>query len=121
MPRRRPSPSPRRRGARADASFLPMPRMGRGTTQSVVEGSMALTDRTARRNAAVSRARMLRRTPSLSEGLLWQILRMRPGGFKFRRQHPFERCTVDFYCAAAKLVVEIDGDAHSMGHRPTND
>jgi very-short-patch-repair endonuclease len=82
---------------------------------------MALIDRQAVRNVAVMRVRALRRTPSLPDGLLWQILRMRPGRLKFRRQHPFERCTVDFYCPAAALVVEVDGDGHSMGQRPAED
>jgi very-short-patch-repair endonuclease len=73
------------------------------------------------RNSIVLRARQLRREPSPPEYRLWQVLRTRPDGFKFRRQHPFERCTVDFYCAAAKLVLEVDGDSHSMGSRPEQD
>jgi very-short-patch-repair endonuclease len=48
-------------------------------------------------------------------------LRQRPDGLKFRKQHPFERCTVDFYCPAVRLVVEIDGESHSMGDRPVRD
>jgi very-short-patch-repair endonuclease len=40
---------------------------------------------------------------------------------KFRRQHPLDRCTADFYCAAAKLVVEVDGDSHDMGDGPAQD
>jgi very-short-patch-repair endonuclease len=58
---------------------------------------------------------------TLPEGMLWQVLRERPAGLKFRRQHPIGRCIVDFYCAAAKLVVEVDGEAHSMGGRPVRD
>src|SRR4051812_29780736 len=72
-------------------------------------------------NAAVLRARRLRRSLSLPEAFLWQVLRTRPDGLKFRLQHPFERCTVDFYCPAAKLVVEVDGESHSMGDRPARD
>ena len=53
------------------------------------------------------------------EAYLWRFLRTRPDGFKFRRQHPFERCTSDFYCAAARLVVEVDGDGHDMGDNPS--
>jgi very-short-patch-repair endonuclease len=30
-------------------------------------------------------------------------------GAKFRRQVPFDRFVVDFYCHAAKSVVELDG------------
>jgi len=48
-----------------------------------------------------------------AEGRLWYNLR-RHGleGYKFRRQHPIGPCIVDFYCAEARLVVEIDGVQH---------
>jgi len=55
------------------------------------------------------------------EAYLWQALRRRPDGLKFRRQHPFEVYTADFYCAAAQLVVEIDGASHGMGDNPRRD
>ena len=58
---------------------------------------------------------------TLPEGLLWQLLRKRPGGFKFRRQHPLTPYVADFYCPAAKVVIEIDGEAHNMGDRPQHD
>ncbi len=73
------------------------------------------------RNAAVLRARELRRSPSLPEGLLWQVLRTRPNGLKFRRQHPLGPYILDFYCPAAKLVVEVDGAGHDMGDNPARD
>ncbi len=44
--------------------------------------------------------------------LLWQQLRQRKLGVRFRRQHPFGRYVVDFYAACAKLVVEVDGGVH---------
>jgi very-short-patch-repair endonuclease len=34
-------------------------------------------------------------------------------GWKFRRQQPIGEYYVDFYCPAAKLVVEIDGPSHA--------
>ncbi|MCH2486386.1 MAG: endonuclease domain-containing protein, partial [Erythrobacter sp.] len=49
---------------------------------------------------------------SLPEAMLWAELRKRPGGFKFRRQHAAGHYVLDFYCAKAKLAVEIDGRAH---------
>jgi very-short-patch-repair endonuclease len=58
---------------------------------------------------------------TLPEGILWQLLRERPDGLKFRKQHPFERCTADFYCPAAKLVVEVDGESHEREGRPERD
>ena len=73
------------------------------------------------KNATVLRARALRRNLTLPEGLLWRVLRERPEGLKFRRQHPIGGCIVDFYCPAAKLVIEIDGESHSMGDRPERD
>ena len=58
---------------------------------------------------------------TLPEGLLWRELRSRPGNFKFRRQHPLGPVVVDFYCPAAKLVIEVDGEAHGMGDNPRCD
>jgi very-short-patch-repair endonuclease len=73
------------------------------------------------KNETVLRARSLRRSLTLPEGMLWQVLRRRPQGLKFRLQHPIGRCIVDFYCAAARLVIEVDGEAHRMGDRPERD
>ena len=58
---------------------------------------------------------------TLPEGMLWQVLRRRPDGFKFRRQHPIGRCIVDFYCPATRLVIEVDGESHSMAEHPQRD
>lgn len=82
---------------------------------------MAQRLKTVDRNAVLMRAREQRRRPSLPEGLLWQALRTRPDGFKFRRQHPFGWYITDFYCPAANLVIEVDGESHSMGDRPEQD
>jgi very-short-patch-repair endonuclease len=60
-----------------------------------------------------SRARGLRRTQSEPEAIVWAALRDRQlHGFKFRRQHPLGAFVVDFYCAEARLVVELDGPSH---------
>jgi very-short-patch-repair endonuclease len=60
----------------------------------------------------VKRARKLRSEMSLPETLLWRELRKRPGGFKFRRQHPADMYALDFYCAAVRLAIEVDGVSH---------
>jgi very-short-patch-repair endonuclease len=39
----------------------------------------------------------------------------------FRRQHPIGPYVVDFYCATARLAIEIDGISHDMGTRPARD
>ena len=61
---------------------------------------------------AVLRARRLRKDMSVPERLLWQQLRQRPQGYKFRRQHPIGPYVADFCCLSERLVVEIDGSAH---------
>ena len=60
----------------------------------------------------VPRAREMRRNPTPSEARLWQALRGRRLGVKFRRQHPLGSFVVDFYCASRRLVVEVDGSVH---------
>jgi very-short-patch-repair endonuclease len=68
----------------------------------------------ARRKHNVHAARSMRHTPTPAENTLWQRLRNRQvAGLKFRRQHSIDRFIVDFYCAEACLVIEIDGPAHA--------
>ncbi len=69
----------------------------------------------------VNKARQLRKAMSLPEVKLWQGLRGRPEGFKFRRQHPSGPYVADFYCHEARLVVEVDGEAHGRGDAPVKD
>jgi very-short-patch-repair endonuclease len=70
----------------------------------------------------VRKARELRRQLSLPEGLLWTRLRSRGSDRPvFRRQHPIGPYILDFYCAKAKLAIEIDGRSHDMGERPEQD
>jgi len=57
--------------------------------------------------------RSLRREATPAESLLWERLRdRRLSGLKFRRQHTIDRYVADFYCAHARLVVEVDGGVH---------
>ena len=60
------------------------------------------------------RAKTLRRTLSPPEAALWVRLReRRASGPTFRRQHPIGPYIADFYCPAARLVIEIDGAGHA--------
>ena len=60
------------------------------------------------------RSRELRQPQTKTEARLWSILRSRNlATYKFRRQHPIGHFIVDFYCASARLVIEIDGDTHA--------
>ena len=73
------------------------------------------------KTGTVPNARRLRAEMTLPEVMLWRVLRTRPGGIKFRRQHPSGRYVLDFYCSDARLAVEVDGEAHDRGHRPAAD
>jgi len=60
---------------------------------------------------AVAFARRLRRQSTWAERTLWNELRARRfAQFKLRRQHPVGAYVLDFYCARAKLAIELDGD-----------
>ena len=72
-------------------------------------------------NAAVTRAKAMRRAMPPSETILWNALKECPGGFKFRRQHPAGEYVLDFFCPAAGLAIEVAGEAHDRGDRPHRD
>jgi very-short-patch-repair endonuclease len=57
-------------------------------------------------------ARRLRSNMTDAEIKLWQRLRRKQLGVQFYRQKPIANFIVDFYCASAKLVIEIDGGQH---------
>ena len=64
------------------------------------------------RNAALKHnAQMLRKNQTKEERLLWNAF-LRKYPIQFRRQYTIGSYIVDFYCHAAKLVVELDGSQH---------
>ena len=60
------------------------------------------------------RAAELRKNQTFTEEILWNYLRAKPLGFKFRRQHPSSCYILDFYCHALKLAIEVDGSIHKI-------
>jgi very-short-patch-repair endonuclease len=95
-----------------------LPRRGRGTARRASGGGAPAP----KVPPNVERARKLRREMSYPEVLLWQRLRGSSAGIKFRRQHPIgPDYTVDFYCAAARLAIEVDGEIHSAAGAPERD
>jgi very-short-patch-repair endonuclease len=59
------------------------------------------------------RIRGMRHAGTEPEKRLWAALRNRQiAGAKFRRQIWIGRYIVDFVCADARLIVEVDGDTH---------
>jgi very-short-patch-repair endonuclease len=55
----------------------------------------------------------MRHAPTPAEKALWQLLRGRALGARFRRQHGIGGFIVDFVCLPFKLVVEADGTSHA--------
>jgi len=68
-----------------------------------------------------ARAGELRSQQTFAEELLWQYLKTKPLGFKFRRQHAYGIYILDFYCHAVKLVIEVDGSIHNKEEIKSND
>jgi very-short-patch-repair endonuclease len=68
------------------------------------------------------KARVLRNNMTLAEILLWSRLRMRQlDGYKFRRQQTIFDYVVDFYCHELKLIIEVDGEVHSLSEQAEKD
>ncbi len=55
-----------------------------------------------------------RKNPTEAENVLWEALKAKGIGAKFRRQHIIGDFIVDFFCNEAKLVIELDGGYHNM-------
>jgi len=70
----------------------------------------------------VAHARQMRRNLTEPEHLLWQRLKMRlDDGLIFKRQKPLGPYILDFYCFAARLVIEVDGGFHGENERRDKD
>ncbi|MBS3162483.1 DUF559 domain-containing protein [Candidatus Woesearchaeota archaeon] len=54
----------------------------------------------------------MRQNQTESERILWEEIRCKKLGFKFRRQCIITGWIVDFYCSELRLVIEVDGDYH---------
>jgi len=60
----------------------------------------------------IIKARYLRHQETNAEKILWEELRDRKLGVKFRRQHPLDKFILDFYAPEIKLAIELDGSLH---------
>ncbi|NQU77920.1 endonuclease domain-containing protein [Candidatus Falkowbacteria bacterium] len=66
---------------------------------------------------ALEIAKTLRKQLTPAEHILWQALRNKALGEKFRRQMPFVfgdyHFVADFCCVRKKIVIELDGGVHN--------
>ena len=63
--------------------------------------------------AKVEFAREQRGAATRAEMMLWEAVRRKRLGVRMRRQHPINDFVLDFYCAEARLAIEIDGPVHA--------
>ncbi|MEI9902937.1 MAG: DUF559 domain-containing protein [Asticcacaulis sp.] len=74
-----------------------------------------------RDKSKIAFARKLRRELTPPEAAIWARLRVRDTGISFRRQHPIGPYVLDFYCAKAKLAIEVDGLIHDRDEQAIRD
>jgi very-short-patch-repair endonuclease len=66
-------------------------------------------------------ARKLRDNMTEAEQQLWDYLKSKPLGFKFRRQHPIGNYVLDFYCHKLRISIEVDGGYHLTTEQKNKD
>jgi len=73
------------------------------------------------RHVLLARSRTMRGAPTLTEEILWQVLRGSRLGVAFRRQVIVDRFILDFVAPSIRLVVEVDGGYHGHAARQRAD
>jgi very-short-patch-repair endonuclease len=63
----------------------------------------------------------LRKNMTKAEVKLWEYLKTKPFGYKFRRQHPIYIYILDFYCHKLKISIEVDGGYHNSSEQVVKD
>jgi very-short-patch-repair endonuclease len=115
-----PTPSPT---GQADGPLPPTPSPTRGEGEPEMRGQGGEGPEAVERwhipeslrRKMIDVARTFRKEPTRSEAVLWEALRRKQlDGYKFRRQQPIGPFVVDFYCAEARLIVEVDGAIHEQ-------
>lgn len=66
-------------------------------------------------------ARANRKNMTLSEQILWNVIRKKDFGVRFLRQHVIGDYIVDFICIEEKLIIEVDGGYHSETKQQNED
>lgn len=98
----------RSQGASVTFNVLPLtPSKGEGTTPGYMTGGN-------NSHILIDHAKEMRNNPTPAEAALWECLKSKKLGDKFRRQHPIDDFIVDFVSLSKKLVIEVDGEIHNQ-------
>ncbi|MFA5296839.1 MAG: DUF559 domain-containing protein [Lutibacter sp.] len=60
----------------------------------------------------LEKAKEMRANPTQAEAILWEQIKSKKLGSKFRQQHLIEDFIADFVCLSKKLIIEVDGEIH---------
>jgi very-short-patch-repair endonuclease len=66
-------------------------------------------------------SRQLRLHMTRAEKILWEKIRNKALGHKFRNQHALYKYVVDFFCFEIRLIIEADGEIHTLAENALND
>ena len=72
-------------------------------------------------NCLKKNAKNSRRYATQAESILWEHLRRKQLGVRFRRQHIIGEFISDFVCLSLQLIIEVEGKYHYSGNQPDND
>ena len=64
------------------------------------------------RQSERDKRKTLRSNATNAEQVLWQRVKAKQLGAKFRRQYSVDAYVLDFYAPRSKLAIEVDGDSH---------
>ena len=100
------------------ASPLPLPRRGdSGDFENEDKASSAIEKyKTAHPDIyslLKENAQEQKKSPTEAEKCLWEMLRAKKMGHRFRRQHIIGDFIVDFICLPLNLIIEVDGKYHN--------
>ena len=104
-----PHPSPKREGEASPKSSPKGKDLGVHTADPMLYGLMK------------ERAEEMRKHPTEAEKVLWEALRAKGLGVKFRQQHIIEDFIVDFFCNEYKVTIEVDGGYHTEAAQMKSD
>lgn len=67
------------------------------------------------------KAKHMKMFPTEAESCLWEHLRSKQLGVRFRRQYIIDEFIVDFVCLPKRLIIEADGAYHQEEEQQKND
>ena len=100
------------------ASPMPLPRRGDSEETDNEEKTIPTIEKYKTAHPDIysilkENAQVQKKFPTEAENHLWEMLRAKKMGQKFRRQHIIGDFIVDFICLPLNLIIEVDGEYHN--------